>query len=346
MRSGRQATASVGAQPVSRAQIRPSKSLAGRSDAGPSTPRCSRTAAPGSPARTGRPGPSSSPFVRGEGPAGDRGAEGVSRNGEGRERDDACADDDPVPAVAALPEPATIQCSPSPPRGQCCAGARSRGRGRQLRSADRRHCRHPEVERACQCRGAIVSQPLARFFAVVEPSPQRRAYYRPAGALRRPESGRTITMTSSTKRRLAWRIGAALAAAAACGTLGISAASADSGVLPPAGITVPGDTAAVPAVLVASLEGRNEVTGGAPAGQALELFGVQGSTLSYSVPWAGIGTPAEAAIHAGVRGADGPVVVPLFTTPRPAGGFASGTVTVTDPALLAALRTSPGSFYA
>src|SRR5262249_56451188 len=40
------------------------------------------------------------------------------------------------------------------------------------------------------------------------------------------------------------------------------------------------------------------------------------------------------------------VVVPLFTTPRPAGGFASGTVTVTDPALLAALRTSPGSFYA
>ena len=40
------------------------------------------------------------------------------------------------------------------------------------------------------------------------------------------------------------------------------------------------------------------------------------------------------------------MVAPLFTTPGPAGGFASGTVTVTDPALLAALRTSPGSFYA
>jgi len=51
-------------------------------------------------------------------------------------------------------------------------------------------------------------------------------------------------------------------------------------------------------------------------------------------------------IHAGVRGADGPVVVPLFTPPRPAGGFASGTVTVTDPALLAALRSDPGGFYA
>ena len=151
-------------------------------------------------------------------------------------------------------------------------------------------------------------------------------------------------MTSSIKRRLGWRVGAVLAAAAACGTLGISPASADSQDTPPAGITVPGDPAAVPPVLVASLEGRNEPAGGAPAGQALALFGLQGSTLSYSVTWAGLGTPAEAAIHAGVRGADGPVVVPLFTTPQ-AGGFASGTVTVTDPAVLAALTTSPGSFY-
>jgi hypothetical protein len=153
-------------------------------------------------------------------------------------------------------------------------------------------------------------------------------------------------MTSSTKRRLAWRIGAVLAAAAASGTLAVSAASADSDVTPPAGITVPGDPTAAPAVLVASLEGRNEVTGGATDGQALELIGLQGNTLSYSVTWRGIGTPTEAHIHAGVRGADGPVVVPLFTTPRPAGGFASGTVTVTNPALLAALRSDPGSFYA
>ena len=153
-------------------------------------------------------------------------------------------------------------------------------------------------------------------------------------------------MTSSTKRRLAWRIGAVLAAAAASGTLAVSAASADSDVTPPAGITVPGDPTAAPAVLVASLEGRNEVTGGATHGQALELIGLQGNTLSYSVTWRGTGTPTEAHIHAGVRGADGPVVVPLFTTPRPAGGFASGTVTVTDPALLAALRSDPGGFYA
>ena len=128
-------------------------------------------------------------------------------------------------------------------------------------------------------------------------------------------------MISSTKRRLARGIGAGLAAVAAFGTLGVSAASASSGPAPLAGITVPGDPTAAPATLVASLEGHNEVTAGAPAGQALALIGLQGSTLSYSVTWRGIGTPTEADIHAGVRGADGPVVVPLFTTPRPAGGF-------------------------
>src|SRR5215468_2712584 len=152
------------------------------------------------------------------------------------------------------------------------------------------------------------------------------------------ETERTISMTSSTKRRLAWRIGAVLAAAAASATLAASAASASSDVTPQTRITVPGDATGAPAVLIASLEGRNEATGGAPGGQALELIGLQGNTLSYSVTWRGIGTPTRADIHAGGRGADGPVVVPLFTTPRPAGGFASGTVTVTDPAVMAALR--------
>ncbi|HZM40088.1 MAG TPA: CHRD domain-containing protein [Acidimicrobiales bacterium] len=94
------------------------------------------------------------------------------------------------------------------------------------------------------------------------------------------------------------------------------------------------------------MEGRNEVTSGATAGHALELIGIQGNTLSYSVSWRGIGAPTEAAIHAGARGVDGPVVVPLFTTPRRSGGFASGSVTVSDPTLLDALRSNPGGFYA
>jgi Protein of unknown function (DUF3455)/CHRD domain len=149
---------------------------------------------------------------------------------------------------------------------------------------------------------------------------------------------------SSTKRRLAYGIGAVLAAATASGTLAVSAPAA-SAVTSPAGITVPGQSAGAPAVLVASLEGRNEVTGGARDGQALELIGLQGDTLSYTVRWRGIGIPTEAAIHAGGPGVDGPVVVPLFTTASPA-GVASGNVTVTDPAVLNALRSSPGGFYA
>jgi hypothetical protein len=150
-------------------------------------------------------------------------------------------------------------------------------------------------------------------------------------------------MTSS-KRLLGCAIGAAFAAAGAFATVASSPASANSAVTPPAGITVPADPTAEP-VLVASLEGRNEVTAGAAHGQALELIGIHDNTLTYSISWRGIGTPTEADIHAGVRGVNGPVVVPLFTTPRPPDGFVSGTVTVTDPAVLAALRSDPSSFY-
>jgi CHRD domain/Protein of unknown function (DUF3455) len=153
-------------------------------------------------------------------------------------------------------------------------------------------------------------------------------------------------MVSSMKHRLTCSVGAVLAAATASATLAIGAASASTDVTPPAGITVPGNSAGAPAVLVASLEGRNEVTGGAVDGKALELIGIRGDTVTYSVSWRGIGAPTEAAIHAGASGVDGPVVVPLFTTPRPAGGFASGSVTVSDPTVLTALQSNPGDFYA
>jgi hypothetical protein len=149
-------------------------------------------------------------------------------------------------------------------------------------------------------------------------------------------------MVSSMKGRLAWGVGAVLAGAAASATLAMAAASAD---VSPTGITVPGNSAGAPAVLVASMEGRNEVSGGAVDGQALELIGIQGDRLTYSVSWQEVGAPTEAAIHAGASGVDGPVVVPLFKTPRPLGGFASGSVTVTDSTLLAALRSNPGDFY-
>ena len=152
-------------------------------------------------------------------------------------------------------------------------------------------------------------------------------------------------MSSSTRRRLARGIGAALVATAASATLAVSAASANSQGTPPAGITVPGNPTAAPAAFVASLEGRNEVTGGDPDGQALELIGIQGNTLSYSVSWRGIATPTEAAIHAAGQGVDGPVVVPLFTKPSGGGSSASGSVTVSDPTVLDALRSNPNGFY-
>jgi CHRD domain/Protein of unknown function (DUF3455) len=150
---------------------------------------------------------------------------------------------------------------------------------------------------------------------------------------------------TTTKRRLACGLGAALAAAAAFTTLAGSAVSANSDVTRPAGLTVPADPGGVPATLVASLEGRNEVTGGAPAGQALGLFGVHDNRLTFAISWRGIGAPTAAHLHAGARGVDGPAAVTLFTTPRDAGGFTSGTVTVSDPAVLAALRSDPSGLY-
>ena len=150
---------------------------------------------------------------------------------------------------------------------------------------------------------------------------------------------------TSTNRRLACGIGTAAVAVATFTTLVVSAASANSAMTPPAGIAVPSNSTGASAVLVASLEGRNEPAGGAPSGQALELIGIHSNTLTYEVAWRGIGTPTEADIHAGGPGANGPVVVPLFTTPRPAGGLATGSVTVTDPTQLAALASNPGGFY-
>jgi hypothetical protein len=151
-------------------------------------------------------------------------------------------------------------------------------------------------------------------------------------------------MTSS-KRRLGCAIGAAFAATGAFAAVASGPASANGYVTPRAGIAVQADRSAAPVVLVASMEGRNEVTTGDRTGQALALIGVHDNTLTYTISWRGIGTPIEADIHAGVREVDGPVVVRLFTTPRRHDGFATGTVAVTDPTLLAALRSDPSGFY-
>src|SRR5262249_61619127 len=108
-------------------------------------------------------------------------------------------------------------------------------------------------------------------------------------------------MISSTNRGRPRGIGAGLAAVAAFGTLGVSAASASSGPAPLAGITVPGDPTAAPATLVASLEGRNEVTAGAPAGGGPGNPGPPGETPSLPVAPGGLPTPPPADTHPPAR---------------------------------------------
>src|SRR5262249_58404349 len=122
--------------------------------------------------------------------------------------------------------------------------------------------------------------------AALRTSPRGRA------TRHRPQiSGRTLSMISSTKRRLAAGIGAGIAAAAAFGTLGISAASASSDPAPLAGITVPGDATAAPATLVASLEGRNEGTAGRPGGGGAGELARWGGCLGHS------GSPGGPQLH-------------------------------------------------
>jgi hypothetical protein len=153
-------------------------------------------------------------------------------------------------------------------------------------------------------------------------------------------------LTSNAKRRLAAGVAAALAAAVGSVTLAIHGASAGSDPTVPEGINVPAISTGASTALIASLEGRNEATAGSDNGQALELIGIQGNTLTYSIAWRALGAPTQATIHAGTRGADGPVVVTLFATPPSTDDVASGTVTVDDPTLLAALRSNPSDFYA
>jgi hypothetical protein len=150
---------------------------------------------------------------------------------------------------------------------------------------------------------------------------------------------------TSPKWRKAYGISTTIAAVVTVSTLATGTASANSDARPTAGITVPAEPTAAPDMLVASLEGRNEVTAGALVGQALALIGLQGNTVTYTLAWRGISTPTGADIHTGVRGMDGPTVVPLFSTPSPTGDLATGTITLTDPTLVAALRSDPQSFY-
>jgi hypothetical protein len=102
----------------------------------------------------------------------------------------------------------------------------------------------------------------------------------------------------------------------------------------------------------AFLSGDNEVpvaggpAVGDPTGRAVAFIRPDHTEIGYSFAWVGI-APTLGHIHKAPFGVNGPVVVPLFTTPIPATIIAiSGTVTGLDPALVKDISAHPSSFYA
>jgi hypothetical protein len=103
--------------------------------------------------------------------------------------------------------------------------------------------------------------------------------------------------------------------------------------------------------LSAFLTGAQEVpVVGGPAVGDPDAFGLafihaRKSSVDYSLAWIGV-TPTLGHIHEGVFGVNGPVRVPLFTTPVPSTIFAlAGTVRGVDPYLAKHIRQHPKNFY-
>ncbi|MGW8380054.1 CHRD domain-containing protein [Streptomyces sp. ODS28] len=101
-----------------------------------------------------------------------------------------------------------------------------------------------------------------------------------------------------------------------------------------------------------SLDGADEVpVPGGPAvgdkdGKALAVMRVQGDRVSFRFTFRGIAAPTAGHVHEGAKGQNGPVRIAFFTKEQPGGGHSvSGTVRVTDGALLERLRTEPRNFY-
>ncbi|MFI9826940.1 CHRD domain-containing protein [Streptomyces sp. NPDC051913] len=127
----------------------------------------------------------------------------------------------------------------------------------------------------------------------------------------------------------------------------IVSAVAVAAVAVPTSASAVGNTAETPTVLAASLRGANEVGVGDSDGAALEFVKVDGDRVSVAVKWRGLDRPTALHLHQGAKGADGDVKVDFGKVlGKGRGHSATGTVTVKDAALLDALKSDPGSFYA
>ncbi|MFN2385381.1 MAG: CHRD domain-containing protein, partial [Thermoanaerobaculia bacterium] len=91
------------------------------------------------------------------------------------------------------------------------------------------------------------------------------------------------------------------------------------------------------------LGGPVEVPPGDPDGLGYSIVAVSGSTVQYFFSTTNINQAAAAHIHRGGPGVAGPIVVG-FNTPS-TGAASSGTVNVTDEALLNEIRANPTGFY-
>ncbi|MER5790029.1 CHRD domain-containing protein [Streptomyces sp. NPDC001980] len=114
-----------------------------------------------------------------------------------------------------------------------------------------------------------------------------------------------------------------------------------------------GHSSTASVVLAASLRGANEVpVAGGPAvgdkdGAALEFIKVKGDKVTVAVTWRGTGRPTDLHIHQGAKGANGGVKIDFGKLLKTAKGHSvTGSVKVTDKALLKQLTTDPGAFYA
>jgi hypothetical protein len=103
---------------------------------------------------------------------------------------------------------------------------------------------------------------------------------------------------------------------------------------------------------VSTLSGKNEVpVAGGPAvgdpnASAQAVARVQGNRVTFAFTWNGMQAPTLGHIHQGVRGTNGDVKVPLFTTAMPVTvTAAAGNVTLDDATIADAIRDDPQGFY-
>src|SRR5262245_25070287 len=86
---------------------------------------------------------------------------------------------------------------------------------------------------------------------------------------------------------------------------------------------------------------------GCGPGRAVAVVRIQGQQVSYGLAWQGLAAVTASHVHIGAAGASGGVKVAFFGAPLPATFTAvTGTVTVTDQALLDSITADPAGFYA